>query len=289
MAEFLTKDESTIAEHRFKTTDGHHNLYVQEWGSKNGVPVLFVHGGPGSGCRDKQKEIFNPKKHRVVFIDQRGAGNSKPYGSLKENTTNNLVDDIELVREKLGISQWHITGTSWGSTLSLIYAINHPDRVKSLIIGGVWLCTEEEIKWLTEGRYRDFFPDAWERYKELNPDPHKIDYFAYSSAFIQMYRLDGRYYSLDKEKYDDTPLKIEFEYFKNKVYIPENYILDNVKKLKMPVNIVQGRYDLVTVPKFAYILYKKLPDSELFWTIAGHSASDRANFDTLKALLSQIK
>lgn len=285
----LNKDEFTIAEHRLETSDGLHELYVQEWGNPDGVPVLFLHGGPGAGCKDKHKELFNPKKHLVIFLDQRGAGNSTPYGELKENNTDKLTEDIELVRQKLKIDNWHVHGTSWGSTLSLCYAIKHADNIRSLIIGGVWLCSKEEIEWLSKGKYQLFFPDAWERYKKLNPNPKKIDFFAYSSAFTQFYRLDGRYYPLDKEKYDETPLKIEFEYFKNNVYLPEDYILNNAHKITVPVNIVQGRYDIVTVPKYAFELDKKLAECELFWTIAGHSVSDRGNYDTIRALLSQIK
>lgn len=289
MAEQISVDEFTIKEHRIKTLDGVHDLYVQEWGNKDGVPIIFLHGGPGVGCRDKFKVLFNPKKHRVIFLDQRGSGKSLPYGSLDQNTTPKLVEDIELVRQKLDIDNWHVHGTSWGSTLALCYAIKHQENILSMIIGGVWLCSKKEINWLIEGQYELFYPDAWERFKKLNKKQGEIDFFAYSSAFIQLYRLDGRYFPLDKEKYDDTPLKIEFEYFKNNVFIPDNYILDNAADIKVPVSIVQGRYDIVTTPKYAYELNKKLPDGEIFWTIAGHSTSDRANYDTLKALISQIK
>lgn len=288
MANFLSKDQFTISEHHFKTDDGLHKIYVQEWGNPAGTTILYLHGGPGAGCRDTHKNLFNPKKHRVVFIDQRGSGNSEPYGSLKENTTPKLIEDIELVRSKLNIDKWHVYGSSWGSTLALCYAIGHSPRISSMVIGGVWLCTPEEIEWLSEGQYRMFYPDAWERYNELRSKKSGIDYFAYSSAFIQFYRLDDRYHPLDREKYDETPLKIEFEYFKHDVFLPENYILGNAAKIKAPVKIVQGRYDFVTPPKAAYELGKKLPDSELFWTIAGHSVSDRGNYDTFRALLSQL-
>jgi proline iminopeptidase len=284
----LTKDNYTISEQHIKTADGFHSLYVQQWGNPKGVPILYLHGGPGVGCRDKFKSYFNPKKHLVVFLDQRGAGSSTPYGSLKENTTPKLVEDIETVRKELGIQKWHIHGTSWGSTLALCYAIKHQSNINSMVLGGIWLCSKEEIDWLVKGQYEMFYPDAWERFNKLNPKKDEIDFFAYSSAFIQFYRLDDRYYPLDPEKYDDTPLKIEFEYFKNDVYLPEGYILKNASKINVPVNIVQGRYDFVTPPKAAYELDKRLPDSEVFWTIAGHSASDRGNYDTIRALLSQL-
>lgn len=289
MANFLSKDSHTIAEHRIKTQDGLHELYVQEWGNKEGVPILYLHGGPGAGCRDKHKTVFDPKKHRVIFIDQRGSGNTTPYGSLKENNTQKLIEDIELIREKLNIKKWYLHGTSWGSTLALLYAVAHPDKVSSMVIGGIWLASEEEASWLTGGEWQIFYPDAYERFQKMKKDPDRFDYFAYSSAFIQFYRLDDRYYPLNEEKYDDTPLKIEFYYLENDMFLPKNYIIDNANKLTMPITIIQGRYDIVTPPKYAYKLHKKLPDSELHWTIGGHSASDRANFDLAKALLTQLK
>lgn len=284
----LNKDSHTIAEHHIKTRDGLHKLYVQEWGNPKGVPILYLHGGPGAGARDKHKSVFDPNKHRVVLFDQRGSGNSTPYGSIKGNTTPNLVDDIELIREHLKLDKWHLHGLSWGSTLSLCYGIAHPDKVLSMVIGGIWLCSKEEVDWLVKGEWKTFYPDAWERFEKLNKGAG-IDPFAYSSAFIQFYRLDDRYYPLDPDKYDKTPLDIEFHYIKNDMFLPKGYILDNADKLKMPINIVQGRYDIVTPPKFAYMLHKKLLDSNLHWTVAGHSASDRANHDLAKALLSQLK
>ncbi len=206
----LSKDALTISERFVKTNDGYHKLYVQEWGNKSGVPVLFIHGGPGAGSRNKHKAVFDPKKHRVVLVDQRGAGNSQPYGSLKENTTQKLIDDFEQVRVLLGIKKWHLHGTSWGSTLALVYAIKHPEVLESLVIGGVWLCSDEENDWLIQGGWQMFYPDAWERFNKMNKNKSKMDFFAYSSAFIQYYRLDDRYYPLDEKKYDDTPLKIQF-------------------------------------------------------------------------------
>lgn len=284
----ISKDPDTIAEHYIKTNDSHHKLYVQEWGNKSGTPILFLHGGPGSDCRDKHKSLFDAKKHRVVFVDQRGSGNSTPYGSLKENSTGKLIEDFEQIRNKLGIEKWHLHGTSWGSTLALIYAIEHPAALKSLVIGGIWLCSDEEIDWLIKGGWQMFYPDAWERFNKLNKNKSKMDFFAYSSAFIQYYRLDDRYSPLVKEKYDTTPLEIEFNYFENNMFLPKDYILKNAKKIQLPVQIVQGRYDFVTPPKFAYKLHGALPNSTLHWTTAGHSASDRANFDVTKALLSQL-
>lgn len=276
----LNKDTLTIAEHHFKTTDGFHTLYVQEWGNPKGVPVLYVHGGPGSGCSDKSKAIFNPNIHRVVLLDQRGAGNSTPYGSLKENTTQKLIEDIELVREKLEIDKWHLYGTSWGSTLSLCYGIAHTDRVASMIIGGVFLGSQEEVDWIEKAQFRTFFPEIEEE-KEITP-------YTYLKLAMPTLRLDDRYSVPDEEDLDKVPLEIELHYTKNDCFLPKNHIIDNSSSLTMPIDIVQGRYDMMTPPVSAYKLYKKLSDSRIHWTIAGHSPGDRANYDITKALLSQL-
>lgn len=284
----LSKDSHTISEQVIKTEDGLYNLYVQQWGNPEGVPIIFLHGGPGMGCRDKHKDVFNPKKHRVVLLDQRGSGNSNPYGSTKENTTQKLIEDIELIRKKLKIESWNVHGMSWGATLALCYGISHPQNVRSMVIGGIWLGSKEETDWLIGGGWQTFYPDAWERFTEMNKGSKSLKPLAYSSAFIQFYRLDDRFYPINAEKYDETPLKIEFHYLDNDMFLPADYILNNTKNLNMPINIIQGRYDFVTPPKFAYKLHKTLPNSTLHWTTAGHSVSDRANFDVVKALLSQL-
>lgn len=279
--EGITTDRHTIKEHRFKTEDGEHVLYTQEWGNPKGSPVLFLHGGPGSGCSDTNKLYFDHRLHRVIFLDQRGSGKSTPYGSLKENTTQKLVSDIELVRSKLGIDKWSVVGRSWGSTLALCYAIEHSDKINRLIIGGVFLGTQEEVDWIEKAEFRTFFPEVEEQ--------RKITPYSYLKLAIPTLRIDDRYSIPAEEDLDKVPLEIELFYTKNKCFLPENYILNNAGKIKIQVDIVQGRYDMMTPPKSAYALHKKLPNSKIHWTIAGHAGSDRANYDVSKALISQVE
>ncbi len=278
--ENITADKHTIKEHRIKTADGHHKLYVQEWGNPNGTPILFLHGGPGNGCGDSNKTYFDPTQHRVIFLDQRGSGNSIPYGSLEENNTSKVVSDLETLREKLDINKWSVTGRSWGSTLALCYAIKHSQSIERVVIGGVFLGTQNEVDWIEKGQFRTFFPEVDEQ--------KNIDPYSYLKLAIPTLRLDDRYSLPDKDDFDDTAVKIELHYTKNKCFLPANYILDNAPNITAPVDIVQGRYDMMTPPKSAFALHKKLSNSRLHWTIAGHSGSDRSNYEVTKALLAQI-
>lgn len=280
----ISQDEFTIAEHRIKTADGLHKLYVQEWGNPAGTPIVYLHGGPGYYCTDRNKAIFDPKTHRVIFLDQRGSGHSKPYGSLKENTTAKLVDDLELIRTKLKIEKWSVTGTSWGSTLALCYGVEHSSKINGLVIGGVFLGTQAEVDWLEKGEFRTFFPEIDESEVRKKYTPYQL-----AKLVTPTIKLDDRYRLPEQEDFDEAPIKIEQYYTENKCFLPDNYILQNAKKITMPVTIIQGRYDMMTPPKAAYTLDKKLPNSNLHWTIAGHSSSDRANYDVTKAIIAQIK
>ena len=279
----LSADQHTIAEHRWKTTDGHHNLYVQEWGNRDGKSVLFLHGGPGSGCHDGQKQLFDPKKHYVIFLDQRGCGHSTPANSLIENSTQRLIEDIEMITQKLSLDSFTIFGRSWGSTLGLCYAIRKPRQVTSLVIGGVFLGTREEIDWVDTGKFSTFFPEIGEYANTSNPSTKD-----YAQMAVATMRLDDRYPIIDANEWSNETSKIERSYLDSECYLPANYLLKNAHKIACPVVIVQGRYDMMTPPKFAYELHKKLPDSTIQWTVAGHSSSDRANFDVSKAILSQL-
>ncbi|HEX5796822.1 MAG TPA: alpha/beta fold hydrolase [Candidatus Saccharimonadales bacterium] len=288
----LTKDTHTLAEHRFKTTDGLHRLYVQEWGNPQGVPILFLHGGPGAGCKDKHKRYFDPDKHRVIFLDQRGSGNSEPYGSLENNETGYLLEDIELIREKLGIDNWHIEGASWGSSLALCYAIKCPKRVRSLVILGVFLVSKEENDWMFSGQFKYFYPEVWEKNRAGHLDySKKADQLKYLEMLYPLLGIDdGKTLSLEKEAEIDTePVKIELYYLKNGFFLEDEYILKNARKLNMPVTIIQGRYDMITPPISAYRLSKALVDCKLLTTLNGHLPSDRESASVLKATLYQLR
>lgn len=283
-AEGITKDAHTIKERLIKTSDGLHTLYVQEWGNPKGIKILYLHGGPGDGCSNKYKAIFDTEKHYVIFLDQRGSGNSKPYGSIKANTTKNLVKDIELVRSKLEIDSWIVYGKSWGSTLALCYTIAYPSSIKSLIIGGVYLGTKDEINWIEEGKLEKFYPDIWEEQKGK-----ELDSFLYAQVVIPALSLDDRHAKIDKAEFDDTPIKIERHFNKNANFLPDNYVLNNSLSIKCPVAIIQGRYDMITPPISAYKLHKALPNSKLYLTIAGHKSSDRGNYDVERVILDNLE
>lgn len=276
----ITKDKFTIAEHRIKTKDGLHELYVQEWGNPAGQAIFHLHGGPGSGCDDSNKAIYNPKNHRVIFLDQRGSGKSKPAGSLKENTTDKLIDDIQQIILKLGLKKVNIYGRSWGSTLALCYAINYPDKVKTLIIGGVFLGTQPEIDWIEKAQFRTFYPEV-EKEEKITP-------YTYAKLAIPTLKLDDRFQLPEREDFDENKFKIELHYTANNCFLPDNFILDNAGKIKSPVHIIQGRYDMMTPPINAYSLAQKLERGKIYWTIAGHAGSDRANYDVTKSVLENI-
>lgn len=284
----LSKDQATIKEHFMPTKDGLHTLYVQEWGNPKGTSVLFLHGGPGQGCDDGHKAYFDPAKHHVIFIDQRGCGKSTPAGSLKENDTQKLINDLELVRQKLHIASWHVTGGSWGSTLALCYAISHPDSINSMVLRGIFTGTEFEIKWFENGGYKYFFPDVWERYQQDQGKGKKISAEAYTKAVIDTVKLDDRPAGNLPYTFERDPVTIELHYTENNCFIEDNYIAGRAAMINMPVAIIQGRYDMICPPVTAYNLHKLLPNSTLHWTIAGHSGSDRANYDIAKTLLSQL-
>ena len=148
-----------------------HLLHIEECGNPEGAPVLFVHGGPGAGCEPYHRCFFDPDKYRIILFDQRGAGRSTPHAELRGNTTQALIADMELIRQHLGVEQWVLFGGSWGSTLSLVYAETHPDRVLGMILRGIFLCRRKEIDWFYQSGASRIFPDYWQEF--VKPIPHK--------------------------------------------------------------------------------------------------------------------
>lgn len=305
----MNADDHTITEAFIEVGDGH-QLYAQEWGNKKAEStIIFLHGGPGSSCSDRAKRQFSPAQHRVIFFDQRGSGRSLPYGSLKHNTTDKLVEDINKIAEHFGLKTFVLTGGSWGSTLALAYAIAHPKRVEAMVLRGIFTASKAEIDWLEQGHFRDFFPEVWEAYLEKTPKKYHHDpgsyhmeralngdleaqqasAFAYESMEGAVLFLDDRLRSNDPEGYDPLPARIEMHYIKHHCFMPDRHILRNARKLKMPVWLVQGRYDMVCPPRTAYELHKELSNSQLIMTIAGHHGSDRSTEDISKTILLQFK
>lgn len=291
-----------------------HTVYVEEAGNPQGRPVVFVHGGPGGGLDANHRRYFNPDVYRVILFDQRGCGKSTPFGELKENTTFDLVGDMEKIRIFLGIEKWHVFGGSWGSTLALSYAITHPIRVLSLVLRGIFLVRKKEISWFYQHGASLFYPEEWEHF--LAPIPkderhdlvtayHKrlnsVDKKVLEEAARAWSRWEGATSKLRKddkmiEKYASDHFayafaRIENHYFYHHAFFDDdNWILNNVKQIQhIPGVIVQGRYDMPCPPESAYLLHKAWPKAEfLMIEAAGHAASEPPIAQALVDATNQI-
>ncbi|MCK4744072.1 MAG: prolyl aminopeptidase [Sulfuriflexus sp.] len=286
--------------------DAPHELYIEECGNPDGIPVLFLHGGPGAGCVAYHRRFFDPAVYRIVLFDQRGAGQSTPHAELEGNTTQALIADIEAIREKLAIEQWLVFGGSWGSTLALLYAQAHPQRVSGLILRGIFLCRPEDIHWFYQHGASRLFPEYWEQYLAPVPEAERGDMVsAYYRLLIgddEPTRLEAaRAWSLweghtisllpCKEveqsfaaaKFAVAMARIECHYFINQSFLEDNQILNNIDKIAdIPAIIVHGRYDVVCPVDQALALYAAWPQAELqIIANAGHAASEPGIIDAL--------
>jgi len=276
-----------------------HELYVEESGNPEGLPVLFVHGGPGAGCEEKHRSYFDPNVYRIILFDQRGAGKSRPHASLERNTTLDLVSDMEKIRVALEIDRWVLFGGSWGSTLSLVYAELHPDRVMGLILRGIFLCRPSEIAWFYQDGAKHLFPDYWQDFIAPIPDDERHDLLNAHHRRLtgddEVARMrsaeawsvwEGRTATLVPKRevvdFFSNPhvalalSRIESHYFVNHIFLEQNYILANAYRLKnIPGTIVHGRYDVVCPLENAWDLHRAWPESSLeIIPDAGHSASE---------------
>lgn len=290
-----------------------HKLYVEECGSPDGIPVVFLHGGPGAGCEPYHRQFFDPEKYRIVLFDQRGAGRSTPHAELQNNTTQDLVADIETIREKLGIHKWLVFGGSWGSTLALVYAQTHPQNVLALVLRGIFLCRQKEIDWFYQQGASRIFPDIWEAFLEPIPEAERGDlvsaYYKRLTGDNELHRMqaakawsvwEGCTATLRSsrrliEHFSDphTALslaRIECHYFMNQSFLADNPILDNMDKLhEIPGIIVQGRYDVICPMESAWELHKTWPGSILkIIPDAGHAASETGITSELVVVCDQL-
>ena len=286
--------------------DEPHVLYVEESGNPEGIPVLFVHGGPGAGCENYHRRFFDPNVYRIILFDQRGAGKSTPHAGLEGNTTQDLVTDMEVIREELNISRWVLFGGSWGSTLSLVYAETHSDRVMGLIVRGIFLCRKKEIEWFYQKGADRIFPDYWQDFIEPVAETEREKMLeAYyklltgKNEIAQMHAAkawsiwEGRTATLKHNKNvvdhfgnAHTALslaRIESHYFINNSFLKENQILNDANKLQnIPGVIVQGRYDLICPLESAWELHQAWPKAEFkIIADAGHSATEPGIVDAL--------
>lgn len=284
--------------------DGH-QLYVEECGRPDGIPVITLHGGPGGGVSPALRRFFDPRKYRIILFDQRGCGRSTPHGGLEANTTRHLIEDIERIRERMGVDQWLVFGGSWGATLSLAYARAHPDRCLGLVLRGVFLCTQIELDWFYRHGANMLFPDAWERLVDpLAPEEREDVIRAYYERLAETDIVRRRPDALAWSRWEsalismtgdpsapladpiraDALARLETHYFLHKGFFERDGILleDAARFNHLPGVIVQGRYDVVTPPRSAWALSREWPKARLQMIgDAGHAAGEPGVVDAL--------
>ncbi len=298
--------------HALAVADGH-RLHVEECGNAQGLPVLFVHGGPGAGCEAYHRRFFDPERYRIVLFDQRGCGRSVPHAALEGNTTQNLVADIELIRTTLGIDRWVVFGGSWGSTLGLVYAETHPRRVLGLILRGIFLCRPRDIHWFYQEGASYLLPEFWEDYLKIVPEDERENlvhaYYRRLTGANEVTRMaaarawslwEGRASTLlpkaavvDHFANAHTALslaRIECHYFMHDSFLKPNQILNNAGRLHaIPGIIVHGRYDIVCPVEQAWALHNAWPEARLeVIPDAGHSATEPGIVDALLTATNQF-
>lgn len=277
-----------------------HTIYYEEVGNPQGKPIVFVHGGPGGGIDPSHRRYFDPQAWRIILFDQRGCGKSKPFSELKDNTTWDLVSDMEKLRAALLIKQWSVFGGSWGSTLALAYAIKHPRPVTALILRGIFLLRKKEIDWFYQQGASFLFPEAWASYLEPIPEQERGDLVASFYKRLTSEDKETRtkaskawtiwegstskllpdpkfMHHFQQDDFADAFARIEAHYFINKGFFEDdNWIINNVDKIRhIPAWIIQGRYDVVCPAISAYELHQRWPESQLHMIAdAGHSATE---------------
>ncbi len=285
-----------------------HTIHYEECGSPEGLPALFVHGGPGGGIETIYRQYFDPVRYRVILVDQRGSGQSTPHAELRENTTQHLIADMERVREDAGVERWLVFGGSWGSTLGLAYAEAHPERVAGLILRGIFLCRDAEIRWFYQEGANRVFPDHWEQFLAPIPPEERGDllqayhrrltgddramqleaaraWSIWEGATSKLYFDEGSVAKFGEEQFSLAFARIENHYFVNRAFLEEDQLLRDVDKLRpIPGVIVQGRYDMVCPLTSAWDLHRAWPEAQLeIVPDAGHSITEPGIVDRLIA------
>lgn len=277
--------------------DGH-QIYVEQSGRADGIPVVVLHGGPGGGCSPAMRRYFDPARYRVILFDQRGCGRSRPHASVEANTTWHLVDDIERIRTELGIERWVVFGGSWGATLALIYGITHPMRCHHLVLRGVFTMTRRELDWFYGGGAAQFWPETWQRFVQIIPEDERGDLIAayHQRLFSGDPRVETTYAkawsawenalatvqstgvgSDSPADYARAFARLENHYFINGGFLEhDGWILSNIGALaEVPGTIVQGRYDMICPPATAHALSEAWPGARLHMIpVAGHALSE---------------
>jgi len=288
--------------------DSIHTLHIEECGNPSGIPVIFIHGGPGGGYSAIHRQFFDPAAYRIVLFDQRGCGQSKPHACLTNNTTAHLIEDIEKIRRHLNIDKWLLFGGSWGSTLSLLYAQTYPERVLGLILRGIFLCREQDINWFYQSGADRFYPEYWEDFiapvaieKRANMVSAYYDLLTSDDEIARMRAAEawsvweGRTSNLQTDPntvdhFSDpyhalAMARIECHYFRHKAFIEHNQILNNTDSIaQLSTQIIQGRYDMVCPINQAIELHDKLPKAQL--TVCNHAGHSAIEQEIAQALIN---
>ena len=278
-----------------------HTIHVEESGNINGKPVIFLHGGPGGGIEPVYRQYFDPEKWRIIVFDQRGCGQSTPHAELQENTSWDLIADIEIIRQHLEIDKWVVFGGSWGSTLSLSYAITHPDRCKALVLRGIFMIRKKEINWFYQDGTSNIYPDAWEHYLRPIPEDERHDLVAayykrltsnddsvrieaakawsiWEASTSKLIQSEESIHAFEDAKVAEAFARIECHYFTNRGFFDtDEWLLENVDKIRhIPTVIVQGRYDVVCPMISAWELHRAFPEADFeIVQDAGHSMTEK--------------
>lgn len=295
----------------FLDTDQPHRLYWEQCGKKDGIPVVFLHGGPGAGISVGHRRFFDPEFYRMVLFDQRGSGRSHPYASVEDNTTQALIRDIEALRRHLGIDRWIVFGGSWGSSLALAYAEAFPENCLALVLRGIFLCRQSEVDWFLNGMGQ-FFPEARKRFVDFlpleeredilgsyyrrlvdeNPEVHLPAAVSWSRYEAECSMLIPQPDNVDAQPEEALSLaRIEAHYFVNRLFLEEGQLLRDLDGIRhLPCIIVQGRYDVVCPPRSAFDLKAAWPAAELnVVKDAGHSATEPGISAELVAAMERLK
>lgn len=311
---FVLYPEITPFDSNFLTAGKTHEIYYESCGNPAGIPVVFLHGGPGSGCNPTQRRFFDPAYYRIILIDQRGCGRSRPLGSNEQNTTEDLVNDIDEIRKALNIEKWLVFGGSWGSTLALCYALAYPQCVTGLILRGIFLSRPTELHWFLS-EVKSFFPEPWdalcaylpiidrnnpiESYEKLVFSkenhvsiPAAIHWNAFESSIMSLLpRPQNNVVSINGEV-ELARARVQIHYIHNHCFIGHRDILveANEKLGHIPTEIIQGRYDMVCPPITAWELKQAMPHAEFHIVPdAGHSAMEAGITSALVAATEKFK
>ncbi len=290
----------------FLETKSQHTVYIEESGTPNGIPVIFLHGGPCSGTKPHHRCFFNPEKYRIILMDQRGCGLSRPYGELKNNSTQDLINDIELLRQQLKIEKWLLFGGSWGGTLALLYAQQYSENVSAMIIRGVFLARKRDLDWFMQGIAGNIYPECWQNLVASIPENDRKNLLAglcsalwsenellqrrvakawmawgAQVALGDAYEKNGEIEHVTEKMLQQ--IQMELHYAKNNYFIDENQILKQCSKLcSIPTIIIHGRYDLVCPMESALSLHKVLPEAQYHvLPNSGHIAKGNEMIDAL--------